>query len=71
MGNMGIFGPTINDYGCLLKVIKHMEEEKYIDSGYRSKHSHLLLLEKGSTAFSIIDQLWNANYVYWLEIILY
>ena len=43
MGNMGIFGPTINDYGCLGERYKTYgwiaKEIESIDSGYRSMFS--------------------------------
>ena len=43
MGNMGIFGPTINDYGCLGESYKTYgliaKEIESIDSGYRSMFS--------------------------------
>ena len=42
-GEMGIFGPTINGYGCLGETYKTYgliaKEIEYIDSGYRSMYS--------------------------------
>tara|TARA_B100000902_G_C27302141_1_gene913441 strand:- start:529 stop:1674 length:1146 start_codon:yes stop_codon:yes gene_type:complete len=43
LGDMGIFGPTINGYGCLGESYKTYgliaKEIEYIDSGYRSMYS--------------------------------